>query len=115
MNSRSVSTAIKLISTRFKTFYGTTQNAVYTQIWIAVCDYLLLIIAKKHYGLVPSLHSSSNSIGQVLFERTDIRELYNQSAAPVVVPEAGSVVQLTILFYLWIAFNLFLAYVDDYL
>ena len=36
-----------------KTFYGTTKNAVYTQIWIAVCDYLLLIIAKKRYGLVP--------------------------------------------------------------
>ena len=57
-----------------KTFYGTSQNAVYTQIWIAVCDYLLLIIAKKRYGLVPSLHSISNSIGQVLFQRTDIRD-----------------------------------------
>ena len=27
-----------------KTFYGTSRNAVYTQIWIAICDYLLLII-----------------------------------------------------------------------
>ena len=60
-----------------KTFYGTSQNAVYTQIWIAVYDYLLLIIAKKRYALVPSLHSISNSIGQVLFQRADIRELYN--------------------------------------
>ena len=79
-----------------KTFYGTTQNAVYTQIWIAVCDYLLLIIAKKRYGLVPSLHSISNSIGQVLFNRADIRDLYNQPTAPVVVPETGSVGQLTL-------------------
>ena len=79
-----------------KTFYGTTQNAVYTQIWIAVCDYLLLIIAKKRYGLVPSLHSISNSIGQVLFNRADIRDLYNQSTVPVVVPEAGSAEQLTL-------------------
>ena len=78
-----------------KTFYVTTKNAVYTQIWIAVCDYLLLIIAKKRYGLVPSLHSISNSIGQVLFQRADIRELYNQPTGPVVVPEAGSVEQLT--------------------
>lgn len=77
-----------------KTFYGTTKNAVYTQIWIAVCDYLLLIIAKKRYGLVPSLHSISNSIGQVLFQRADIRELYNQPTVPVVVPEAGSGEQL---------------------
>ena len=79
-----------------KTFYGTTQNAVYTQIWIAVCDYLLLIIAKKRYGLVPSLHSISNSIGQVLFNRADIRDLYNQPTVPVIVPETGSVGQLTL-------------------
>lgn len=77
-----------------KTFYGTTQNAVYTQIWIAVCDYLLLIIAKKRYGLVPSLHSISNSIGQVLFRRADIRDLYNKLTVPVIVPKAGSVEQL---------------------
>ena len=62
-----------------KTFYGTTKNAVYTQIWIAVCDYLLLIIAKKRYGLVPSLHSISNSIGQILFQRADIRKLQLRS------------------------------------
>lgn len=79
-----------------KTFYGTTQNAVYTQIWIAVCDYLLLIIAKKHYGLAPSLHSISNSIEQVLFKRADIRELFNQPATPVYVPEAGFAEQLTL-------------------
>ena len=77
-----------------KTFYGTTKNAVYTQIWIAVCDYLLLIIAKKRYSLVPSLHSISNSIGQVLFQRADIRDLYNKPTAPVIVPEADSGEQL---------------------
>ena len=75
-----------------KTFYGTSQNAVYTQIWIAVCDYLLLIID----GLVPSIHSISNSIGQVLFRKADIRELYNQQTLPVNVPEAGAVEQLTL-------------------
>lgn len=40
-----------------KTFYGTTKNVVFTQIWIAIYDYLLFIIAKKHYMLNPSLHS----------------------------------------------------------
>ena len=79
-----------------KTFYGTTQNAVYTQIWIADWDYLLIIIAKNRYGLVPSLHSISNSIGQVLFRRADIRELYNQPTPLVHVPEAGSTGQLTL-------------------
>lgn len=60
-----------------KTFYGITQNAVYTQIWIAIFDYLLLIIAKKHYMLNPSLHSISNSIGQVLFKIGDIKDIFN--------------------------------------
>ena len=79
-----------------RTFYGTSKNAVYTQIWIAICDYLLLIIAKKRYGLDPSLHSISNSIGQVLFQRADIREIYNQPTTPVSVPEADSVEQPTL-------------------
>ena len=63
---------------------------------IKTCDYLLLIIAKKRYGLVPSFHSISNSIGQVLLQRTDIRDLFNQPTVPVSVPETGSVVQLTL-------------------
>lgn len=45
-------------------FYnGTTRNAIYTRIWIAICDHLLLIIANKQYGLKPSLQTISNSIG----------------------------------------------------
>jgi transposase len=79
-----------------KTFYGTSRNAVYTQIWIAIFDYLLLIIAKKHYGLEPSLHTISNSIGQILFKRGDIREMYNQPSFPVIVPEAAYGRQLTL-------------------
>lgn len=44
-------------------------HAIYMQICIANYDYLLLIIAQKHYGLSPSLHTGSNSIGQILFKR----------------------------------------------
>ena len=79
-----------------KTFYGTTRNAVYTQIWIAICDYLLLIIAKKQYGLKPSLHTISNSIGQILFKKGDIRDFYNKPDVSVYVPEDGSNRQLTL-------------------
>ena len=81
---------------RIKTFYGTTQNAVYTQIWIAICDYLLLIIAKKHYMLNPSLHSISNSIGQVLFKRGDIKDIFNQTDITTNVPEGDGPKQLTL-------------------
>ena len=79
-----------------KTLYGTTQNAVYTQIWIAICDYLLLIIAKKHYMLNPSLHSISNSIGQVLFKRGDIKDIFNQTDITTNVPEGDGPKQLTL-------------------
>ncbi len=34
-----------------KAFFGTSQNAVYALIWIAICDYLLLIIAKRVYHI----------------------------------------------------------------
>lgn len=79
-----------------KTFYGTTQNAVYTQIWIAICDYLLLIIAKKHFMLNPSLHSISNSIGQVFFKRGDIKDMFNQTDITANVLEGDGPRQFTL-------------------
>ena len=62
-----------------KTFYGTSQNAVFTQIWIAICDYLLLIIALKMYHIEQNLYIFSNVIGQVLFERTPLNELFDKT------------------------------------
>ena len=79
-----------------KTFYGTSMNAVFTQIWIAICDYLLLIIAKKRFMLEPSLHTISNSIGQILFKRGNIRDIFNQPALCVNAPEAEFVDQLSL-------------------
>ena len=46
-------------------------------------------------GQSPKSQYIPNSIGQALFRRTVIRELYNRPAAPVKIPEADSVVQLT--------------------
>lgn len=79
-----------------KTFSGTSQNAVYTQIWIAVCEYLLLIIAKKKYELKPTLHTISNSIGQILFKRGDIRDFYNKPDELLNISEEDSCRQLTL-------------------
>ena len=79
-----------------KTFYGTSMNAVFTQIWIAICDYLLLIIAKKRFMLEPSLHTISNSIGQILFKRGNIRDIFNQPTLSVNIPEAEFVNQLSL-------------------
>ena len=43
-------------------FYGTSQNAVFSQIWIAICDYLLLAIAKKIYHIDQNLYILSATI-----------------------------------------------------
>ena len=61
-----------------KKFYGTSENAVYLQLWIAVCDYLLLIIAKKRFFLPQTLHTISNSIGPLLFKQDDIHSIFNK-------------------------------------
>ena len=60
-----------------KKFYGTSENAVYLQLWIAVCDYLLLIIAKKRFALPQTLHTIANSIGPLLFKQCDIQSIFN--------------------------------------
>ena len=41
---------------RIKAFYGTSENAVKTQIWIAISIYVLVAIARKRLGLEKSLY-----------------------------------------------------------
>lgn len=67
-----------------KSFYGTSENAVYTQIWIAVCAFLLLALAKKKMCIEePSLYMISQTIGTMLFERIPVRELFNKPTLKV--------------------------------
>ena len=63
-----------------KSFYGTSQNAVYTQIGIAVCTYLLLIIAKKEFHIECELYFLAQSIGLVLFEKEPINEIFKRKS-----------------------------------
>jgi len=65
-----------------KSFYGTSENAVYSQIWIAICDYLLLAIAKKMYHVNQELYILSSAIGSVLFQRKPLGELFIKSNDP---------------------------------
>lgn len=62
-----------------KSFYGTSRNAVYTQIWIAICDYLLLVIAKKVFNIGCELYILAHSIGLVLFEKEPINEIFKRN------------------------------------
>ena len=72
---------------RIKAFFGTTENAVYTQIWVAVCDYLLLIIAKKIFHIEQNLYIFSQAIGLVLFETMPVSELFNRIEKSKLEPE----------------------------
>ena len=57
---------------RIKAFYGTSENAVKTQIWIAISIYVLVAIVKKRLGLDQSLYTILQILSVTLFEKTPI-------------------------------------------
>jgi len=57
---------------RIKAFYGTSENAVKTQIWIAISIYVLVAIVKKRLGLDQSLYIILQILSVTLFEKTPI-------------------------------------------
>jgi len=62
---------------RIKQFLGTSENAVKTQIWIAVCTYVLIAILKKRLNLPNSLHEILQILSLTMFETTPINQLLN--------------------------------------
>jgi hypothetical protein len=54
---------------RIKRFYGTSENAVKTQIWIAVSVYVLVAIIKKRLGLDASLYTLMQVLSVTIFEK----------------------------------------------
>jgi len=60
---------------RIKSFYGTSENAVKTQIWIAVTVYVLVAILKKRLNLSCSLYTFLQVLSVNMFERTPILQL----------------------------------------
>jgi len=59
---------------RIKAFYGTSENAVKTQIWIAVSMYVLVAIVRKRLGLEASLYQTLQILSVTLFEKTPISQ-----------------------------------------
>jgi hypothetical protein len=57
---------------RIKAFYGTSENAVKTQIWIAVSVYVLVAILRKRLRLQASLYQTLQILSVTLFEKTPI-------------------------------------------
>jgi transposase len=64
---------------RIKAFYGTSENAVKTQIWIAVSVYVLVAIVRKRMGLEASLYQILQILSVTLFEKTPILQALQAS------------------------------------
>jgi transposase len=60
---------------RIKTFYGTSENAVKTQIWIAVSVYLMVAIIKKRLKIEAKLSTILQILSVTIFEKTEIYQL----------------------------------------
>ena len=65
---------------RIKAFLGTSENAVKTQIWIAVCTYVLIAIVKKRLKLSHSLYEILQILSLTMFETTPINQLLPNSS-----------------------------------
>ena len=63
---------------RIKAFYGTSENAVKTQLWIAISVYLLVAIVKKRLDLPGSLYTLLQVISVTLFEKMPISQALQQ-------------------------------------
>lgn len=64
---------------RIKTFFGTSQNAVKAQIWIAVSAYLLVAILKKRLGVDLPLYTILQILSVSIFEKTPLVQLFSST------------------------------------
>jgi IS4 transposase len=63
---------------RIKNFFGTSENAVKTQIWIAVATYLLVAILKKQYQVDHSMYKILQVLSVTLFEKVPVDQLLRE-------------------------------------
>ena len=79
---------------RIKAFYGTSENAVKTQIWVAVSVYVLVAIVRKRLALDASLYQILQILSVTLFEKTPILQALQAPDSQEELPDPGN--QLTL-------------------
>jgi IS4 transposase len=68
---------------RIKAFFGTSENAVQTQVWIAISAYVLVAIVQKRLAVNASLYTILQVLSLTLFEKTPwIQWLKNSADSP---------------------------------
>jgi len=75
---------------RIKAFFGTSANAVKTQIWIAVSVYVLVAIVRKRLGLEASLYQILQILSVTLFEKTPILRVLQATDSENDLPALGN-------------------------
>jgi hypothetical protein len=75
---------------RIKAFYGTSENAVKTQIWIAVSIYVLVAIVRKRLGLEISLYQILQILSVTLFEKTPVLQALQEADYKNALPDPSN-------------------------
>ena len=81
---------------RIKSFFGTSENAVKTQVWIVISVYVLVAIIRKRLALDASLYETLQILSLTMFEKTSLNQLL--TLAPLSTSPPNSPNQLN-LFY----------------
>ena len=64
---------------RIKNFFGTSDNSVKTQVWIAISVYVLVAIVKKRLGLKHDLYTLLQTLSLTLFDKTPLLSLFQRA------------------------------------
>src|SRR5438445_3411454 len=75
---------------RIKAFFGTSENAVETQIWIAVSVYVLVALVRKRLGLEASLYQILQILSLTLFEKMPILQAFQESGSQSELPDSSN-------------------------
>lgn len=65
---------------RIKAFYGQSPNAVKTQIWTAICTYLIIIIVQKSNHFNVKLHTMMQVLSVAILQRMPLKELFSEES-----------------------------------
>ena len=79
---------------RIKAFFGASENAVKTQIWSAICVYVLVAIVKKRLTIKASLYEILQILSLTLFEKVPILQFFSNVAPPIFDPETSNQLNL---------------------
>ena len=79
---------------RIKSFYGTSENAVKTQVWIAVSVYVLVAIMKKRLNLQESLYTILQILSVSAFEKISLYQLVTDNDYKNLTPQSCNQLKL---------------------